>query len=157
MKARFALLLLIVCTIPGCYRYAHLYPVQGPLASLTPPPVYTVKMTGVFNSGNVTATLADGEDFSGPWKAISVKERATAGSPASFSLASAWDTVYGQGFYTAHVLGTHLFAQASLVGKQGAVLQVEMYRQVLTADPGAPLDIKGVAKDSTGNVYKLAF
>ena len=88
-------------------------------------------------------------------------QSAAAGTPGQFSLASAWDTVYGQGFYTAHVLGTPLFAQTVLTGNQGSVLQVEMYRQEHGSDTDpnsvAPLDIRGVAKDSKGNIYKLAF
>jgi len=158
-KLVLALGLFSVSLLSGCYRYAHLYPIQGPLASLTPPPIYTAKMTGAFNSGNLSLTLANGEVFSGPWKAISVNERAkraTAGDPGQFSLATAWDTVYGQGFYTAHVLGTPLFAQAVLTGNQGTVLQAELYRQEHGGDD-APFDIKGVAKDSKGNLFKLAF
>ncbi|MGB9406332.1 MAG: hypothetical protein WCA89_02285 [Terracidiphilus sp.] len=166
MKTKFALIftLMSICLISGCYRYAHLYPIQGPLASLTPPPIYTAKITGAWNSGNLSVTLANGEVFSGPWKEISVKARtqsAAAGVPVQFNLASAWDAVYGQGFYTAHVLGTPLFVQAVLTGNQGTVLQVEMYRQEHGSDTdpnsAAPLDIKGVAKDSNGNIFKMAF
>src|ERR1035438_4890106 len=32
------------CVLSGCLRVAHLYPVQGPLAAQTPPPVYAVKV-----------------------------------------------------------------------------------------------------------------
>ena len=159
MKAKLALVLLGVCLISGCYRYVHLYPIQGPLALQAPSPIFTAKMTGAFNSGNLTLTLANGEAFSGPWKAISVKDRMqnAASSTPSFSLAPAWDTVYGHGFYTAHVLGTPLFAQASLTGTQGTVLQAEMYRQDHGADTAAPFDIRGVAKDGKGNIYKMVF
>jgi hypothetical protein len=162
MKVKFAFLLLGVCLLSGCLQVAHLYPVQGPLAGQTPPPVYAVKVTGAFNSGGISVTLVDGEVFKGPWKALSVEDRAQASrAPQSFSLASAWDTVYGPGFYTSHVLGTRLFAQASLTGSRGTVLQVEMYRQVHAGEDnpssGVLPDIRGVAKDSSGNIYKLAF
>jgi hypothetical protein len=149
MKTKLALFLalLSVCILTACSREVHLYPIQGPLASQTPTPIFAAKITGAFNSGSITATLANGEVFSGPWKMISV------------SLASAWDTVYGQDFYTAHVLGTPLFVQAVLTGNQGTVLQVEMYRQEHGSDTGpnsvAPLDIRGVAKDSKGNIFKI--
>jgi hypothetical protein len=161
MKTKLVLVIALfcVCMISGCYRYARLYPIQGPLASQTPSPIFTAKITGAFNSGNLSVILANGETFTGPWKALSVKTRAqnaASSTPEQVSLASAWDTVYGQGFYTAHVLGTRLFAQAVLTGNQGTVLQVEMYRQEHGADSSAPLDIKGVAKDSKGNIYKLA-
>jgi hypothetical protein len=89
----------------------------------------------------------------------SIKARADSaavGAPQLTNLASAWDTVYGQGFYTAHVLGTKFFARASITGNQGTVLEVEMYRlEPNTQNPG-PIEIKGVAKDSKGNIYKLA-
>jgi hypothetical protein len=152
--------LLAICAIAGCHGYGHLYPIQGPLSALTPPPVFTAKITGAFNSGNISVVLADGEVFAGPWKALSVKAReqkANAGAPEQVNLASAWDTVYGQGFYTAHVLGTHLFATATLTGNRGTTLQMEMYRQEHGADTSAPVDIKGVAKDSKGNIYKLVY
>jgi hypothetical protein len=155
-----ALLLLSTCLVSGCFN-AHLYPVQGPLASQTPPPIYAAKVVGAFNSGKVSATLANGEVFAGPWKAISVKERAAqsaAGKQPAFSLSAAWDTVYGPGFYTAHVLGTRLFAQATLTGSHGTALQMEMYRHEHPGDAAAPaIDVKGVAKDDQGNIYKLAF
>jgi len=57
-------------------------------------------------------------------------------------------------------LGAHLFARATLTGKQGGALQVEMISQpVETADAkdvAAP-NINGVARDEKGNVYKVAF
>jgi hypothetical protein len=162
MKTKFVLALgfFSVCMISGCYRYVHLYPVQGPLAAQAPPPIYIAKMTGAFNSGNLSVTLTNGEIFSGPWREITVKERAQraiAGAPGEFSLATAWDVVYGQGFYTSHVLGTPLFLQTVLTGKMGTVLQVEMYRQDHGSDSSAAIDIKGVAKDSKGNIYKIVF
>jgi hypothetical protein len=112
------------------------------------------------NPQTLSTVLSNGEIFKGIWTVPSVKtraERAAAGKPQLTNLASTWDTVYGPGFYTAHVLGTRYFAQASITGNQGTLLQVEMYR----LDTGAETDllqaIKGVAKDSKGNEYKLAF
>jgi hypothetical protein len=158
MKVKFAFILLGACLLSGCLHLAHLYPVQGPLAARTPPPVYVVKVTGAFNSGTISTTLADGEFFSGRWKAISVDERAkSGGAQPFFSLASAWDTVYGPNFYTGHVLGTTLFAQASLTGNRGTIFQLEMYRQIHDSEGTAIPEIKGVGKDSIGNIYKLAF
>jgi hypothetical protein len=51
MKVRIVLAMLGISLISGCHSYAHLYPVQGPIASLTPPPIYTV------NSGSVESDL----------------------------------------------------------------------------------------------------
>ena len=163
MKSRFVLVFALsgVSVFTGCFRSAHLYPVEGPLAEQTSSPVLAGKMTGEFNWGKLSVKLADGEVLSGPWKAISEKDRVqnVAGSGPSFNLASAWDMVYGQGFYNSHVLGTPLFARAALTGRQDTVLQVEMYREEHGSDTDrhgvAQLDFKGVAQDNKGNIYKL--
>ena len=158
MKTKLALALLGISLISGCQLNGHLFPVQGPLASLPPPPIYSVKMTGAINSGNFVIALADGEKFSGPWKQLSVNARSqSAGDAASFNLASAWDTVYGQNFYSAHVLGSRLFTRAAMTGSQGTILQVEMYKREDGRDDATSSGIQGVAKDSKGNIYKLVF
>ncbi len=164
MKARFVVVtLLCACFLSGCMRVAHLYPVQGPLAAQTPPPIYTGKVTGVINSGSISAKLANGQQYSGKWQAQSANalaKESAAGVAPPFNLSAAWDVVYGSGFYTAHVLGAHLFVRTTLTGNQGGTLQVEMISQpVETADPkdvAAPV-ISGVARDEQGNVYKMAF
>jgi hypothetical protein len=164
MKARpTVVILLSACFLSGCVQVAHLYPVQGPLAAQTPPPIYTGRITGVINSGSISAKLANGEDFSGHWQAQSVGALAKdsrAGVVPPFNLSAEWDAVYGPGFYTARVLGAHLFARTTLTGKQGGALQLEMISQpVETADVkdvAAP-NIRGVARDEKGNVYKVAF
>ena len=158
MKMKFALALLGISLISGCQLNGHLFPVQGPLASLTPPPIYSVKMTGAINSGNFVILLADGEKFSGPWKVLSVNARSQgAGDATSFNLASVWDTVCGQSFYSAHVLGTRLFVRTAMTGSQGTILQVEMYKQENQSESETSTGIRGVAKDNKGNIYKLVF
>ena len=164
MKARFAVAaLLFACFPSGCMRTAHLYPIQGPLASQTPPPIYTGKITGVINSGSISAKLADGQQFSGKWQAKSANalaKESSAGVVPPFSLSAEWDAVYGPGFYAGHVLGAHLFARTTLTGNHGGSLQLEMISEpVPTADikNQAPPTISGVARDAAGNVYKVAF
>jgi hypothetical protein len=162
MKSRFGVVALI-CAIflSGCERAAHLYPVQGPLAAQTPPPIYTGKITAVIDSGSMSAVLANGQKFSGKWQAQSASalaKESKAGIAPSFSLSADWDAVYGPGFYTAHVLGAHLFARTTLPGNQGGALQVEMISQpVDTGNANAAPKISGVARDEKGNVYKVAF
>ena len=164
MKVRFAVVtLLCACFLSGCLQVAHFYPVQGPLAAQTPPPIYTGRITGVINSGSISARLDNGQQFSGHWQAQSVgalAKQSRAGVVPPFNLSAEWDAVYGPGFYTAHVLGAHLFARTTLTGSQGGALHVEMISQpVETADAKdvvAP-NISGVAKDERGNVYKVAF
>jgi hypothetical protein len=164
MKARFAVVtILSACFLSGCVRVAHLYPVQGPLAAQTPPPIYTGRLTGFINSGSISVKLADGQQFSGQWQAQSagaLAKESSAGVVPPFNLSAQWDTVYGPGFYTAHVLGAHLFARTTLTGKQGGTLEMEMISEpVETADAkdvAAP-KVSGVARDEKGNVYKVAF
>ena len=164
MKARFAVVaLLCAFFLSGCIRVAHLYPVQGPLAAQTPPPIYTGRMTGVINSGSISVKLANGQQFSGQWQAQSVNalaKESRAGVVPPFNLSAEWDAVYGPGFYTAHVLGAHLFVRTTLTGKEGGALHVEMISQpVETADvkDAAAPHISGVARDEKGNVDKVAF
>jgi len=163
MKTVFApVMFLCVSLLSGCVFQGHLYPVQGPLSTATPPPVFPATVKGGVNPQSFSAVLANGETFKGPWTSVSSDKRRLTDPPASTpasQLKTAWDTVYGQGFYTAHILGTKFFAQTTLTGSKGTVLQVEIYRQVHDSDfdahNAAPLDIKGVAQDDKGNVYKL--
>jgi hypothetical protein len=164
MKSLFVLAALLCASfLSGCMRVAHLYPIQGPLAAQTPPPIYTGRITGVINSGSISAKLANGQQFSGKWRGkvrqdLGQREQCRRFPP--FNLSAEWDEVYGPGFYTAHVLGAHLFARTALAGKQGGTLQLEMISQpVQTGDPTNPVppEIRGVARDQTGNVYKAAF
>jgi hypothetical protein len=175
MKAKFslALTLLTAILISGCQSFGHLYPVRGPLASQTPPPIYPAKFTLVANfskpvtvgahsndrQGKLAITLANGEQFQGTWKQVYEKagtDSAAAGTIGANSMAAAWDTVYGQGFYTAHVLGQPLFVQTELTGNQGTVLQVEWYDLGNSNNNGAAgFGARGVAQDSKGNIYKM--
>ncbi|MGA2753308.1 MAG: hypothetical protein ABSE53_06030 [Terracidiphilus sp.] len=169
MKGQFAVTLLGACLIAGCHDYGRLYPVQGPLAAMAPPPVYTAKITLVpdwskpitvgnsaYNkAGKISVVLANGEQLNGTWK--EVYDKAGTDATAANPLAAAWDAVYGQGYYTAHVLGTPLLVHTELTGPLGTVLTVEWYeRQYGTGDNARLID-QGVAKDNRGNVYKLAF
>jgi hypothetical protein len=144
-------------------RVAHLYPVQGPLAAQTPPPIYTGRLTGAVNSGSISVILANRQKFSGQWQAQSVRalaKESQAGVVPPFNLSTEWDVVYGPGFYTAHVLGAHLFVRTTLTSEQGGTLQMEMISQpVETGDPknATPPNVSGVARDDKGNVYKVAF
>ena len=68
-------------------------------------------------------------------------------------MAADWDRVYGAGFFVANVLGKPVFARAVLTGPNGALLNVQLY----DPKPGNVSAVVGVARDSSGNVYKLTF
>src|SRR5208337_3563936 len=159
MKTLLVLLLLCVSTLSGCAT-ARLYPVQGPLSTKTPVPVYVAKVTGAFNSGNFSVVLGDGELCKGRWAQVTrpnTSSDATAATavPAN-NLSAEWDTVYGTGFYLAHVLGAKLYARAVVTGNRGTVLNVELYKPN-SVENTTTAAIKGVAKDNKGNIYKVAF
>jgi hypothetical protein len=152
----FCLVLLGLAMISGCTLKVLLYPVQGPLSTQTPSPVFPGKLSGMLNSGSVSFVLGDGEIFKGGWTRV-IPVKATQGaamvsSPQSEGMPAAWDTVYGSGFYVAHVLGARLYAQAAITGNRGTVLHLEFYNP----SPGVAARLLGVAKDSKGNLYKLA-
>jgi len=159
MKARLVLFLLCLSFLSGCFQKVRLYPVSGPLSFRTPPPIYAAKIAGAFKAGNISATLENGEVCKGSWEAVS--NRPTSNSNPSTSnvtspdMTSAWDAVYGQGYYVAHVLGTRLHIHGVLNGDQGTILHVDAYR---TEDANGDLNTpRGVAVDNKGNTYKMAF
>ncbi len=149
MEKRLALVTLVLSLLAGCMVMApgHLYPVEGPLSTQAPVPIYKVTLSGVLTSGSMSATLPDGEVCSGGWTAIA-QDDATAGS-----MSADWDRVYGAGFLVANVLGKPVFARATLTGTKGTNLQVQFYDPT----PGQPANVEGVAKDNSGNIFKLTF
>jgi len=153
MKSRFVLFLICVCMIAGSAAAfsQQVYPVQGPLAAQTPPPVLTAKFSGT-RSGKVSLVQASGESFHGTWEFVTqpfvnAKTPGTAASyPPQPNLAFAWDAVYGHGYFLAKVLGKQL-KQAVVTGDQGTVLQLEYV--------SAEIFLDGVAVDNKGNIYKV--
>jgi hypothetical protein len=95
--------------------------------------------------------VANGEVLTGKCAAVkpsSLNEK-TPGAPDSYppqpDLAFAWDAIYGQGYFAAHILGQK-FWQGIFTGKMGTVLQVE----ILDSEHGAAVDNKG-------NIYKVVW
>jgi hypothetical protein len=99
--------LFAACVVSGCFMTLHpklgLYPVRGPLTAETPVREGHIRFTAHVTltpvhflsskSGEITATLGDGEICKGRWKWMP--------TPADNSMASDWDTVYGEGYYVA--------------------------------------------------------
>jgi hypothetical protein len=160
---KLAIFALLSVLLVSCHATARFYPVQGPLMVQTPPPVFVGKISGALYSGNMTVTGDKGEFFTGRWEAVKRPEKSTDAPnvvPRDEEMAPLWDSIYGNGFYVAHVLGTRLYARASLKSKSGDSLKVEFYRPEGNSkgdiEPLAA-SIKGVAKDDKGNVYKITF
>lgn len=164
MKNKLCFILLGMSMMLGCFsgvRTARLYPVQGPLAAQAPSTALSAKITGRFNSGNISVVLSDGEVCLGPWAQVPLgqvpKGASTASGLTTNGMSSEWDIVYGSGFYVSHVLGAKLYAQAVVSGDRGTVLNVEMYRPENIPERSVVSALQGVAKDNKGNIYKLVF
>ena len=140
------LVALIATLLAGCMVMVpgHLYPVQGSLAAQTPVPVYKVTLSGVMESGTMSATLQDGEVCKGSWAPVRQDD------PSAGSMSVEWDSVYGAGFFVANVFGNRVFARAVLLGTKGTTLNVEFYDPT----PGQIANVRGIAKD---NIFKLTF
>lgn len=150
----FAVITVLLVSV-SCTRTARLYPVNPINASA---PVIVGKIHGGFRpTGDVSFTLAGGEICKGKWNLVPLPNATHAAAPSP--LASLWDQVYGPGYYTAHVLGTRLYAQALVKGNRGTTLTLEFHQAVTatTPDTNAIAGIVGVAKDSNNNIYKLTF
>jgi hypothetical protein len=144
------LVLPILCAVvlmSGCYMNAKLYPVSGPAPNVTQQPVLSARLSGVLNSGSISINMPDGKVRKGSWT------RMAATSDSSSQMQGVWDSVYGSGYYLAHVVGRRLYAQGSVTGEQGNVYQVEFYK----TDNVQELHLFGIAKDSSGTIYKIVF
>lgn len=118
-------------------------PVHGPLADLKPTPSYPAQMSGAL-SGEIRVSLPGDGSCTGPWSLRSSQQQ-------SFDLAAAWDQVYGQGYYTAHVLGVREFVRTTLKCSVGTVVRTE-----LSNEKNKRGNTWGVAEDDHGNVFKVS-
>jgi hypothetical protein len=68
-------------------------------------------------------------------------------------LAADWDLVFGTGYFVANVLGSPYNRTATLAGSMGSTLRLELHQPTQSTRAAV---VSGVAKDSHGNVFKLA-
>jgi len=143
------LLLSLATTLSGCViaQPGHLYAITGPLSVQKPQAIFPVRLSGILNSGSISATLKDGEDCRGHWAVVPQDDTSAA------AMSAVWDGVYGQGFFQANVLGNKAFARATLTGTRGTTLNVQFYVRT----PGAIMTAVGVAADNQGDIFKLTF
>src|SRR5215472_673722 len=97
-KLRLCMTLVVISTLVACTRTARFYPVQGPLSSQNPSPVYSAKVSFGANPKTLSVVLGNGEVCKGSWSAVprdkarQTTAEATAGDD---SLQADWDIVYG--------------------------------------------------------------
>lgn len=143
MTPRLFVAIIVACASSGCAVGAiHLYPVEASSVGQPQRSILSGTIIYVPMSATISFRLPDGEKFSGP---------CTFGSAAGVNddLKGTWDTVYGQGDYLAHVVGSPNHCTATLTGSQGTVFHIESYNET------AETPLKGIAQDSNGNIYKL--
>jgi hypothetical protein len=133
---------LLAVLLTGCVGTAFLYPVQGPLATQSPPPVVSMHVSGF----SLTLTLPDGETFKGMGAIVPHTQ-----NPPN-PLSAQWDLVYGSGYYLAHVLGTDAYRIATLTGDKGSTIRIE---STTLTDNGGAVSQVGVAVDDKGDVFKI--
>jgi hypothetical protein len=145
MTIRGALTAILALMISGCaLGIIHLYPVEPAAPGQPPKPILSGTITYVTAFATVSFKTPDGEKFSAP---------CTFGSAAGVNddLKAAWDSVYGQGDYLAHVVGSLGHCTAKLAGTKGTVFRLEGYNETAQAS------LRGIAEDSNNNIYKVAF
>ena len=118
-------------------------PVHGPLADLRPAASYPAQMSGAL-SGEIRVGLPGDGTCAGPWSLRSSQQQA-------FDLAADWDQVYGEGYYTAHVLGVREFVRTTLDCTVGSAVRAE-----LSNENNARGNTWGVAEDDHGNLFKVS-
>jgi hypothetical protein len=157
VKKQISLVLLIISVfaMSSCTRTARLYPVQGPLSAQTPTPVFFAKITGLAYPLNISLVLSSGELCKGRWAQVAptqlVKGANASVQITAGDMSSVWHSVYGPGYYVAHVLGTYYYYESVVSGNRGTVINMELYLD----DRESQGSFKGVARDNKGNIYKL--
>lgn len=129
--------------LAGCapLGLGRLYPVSGPIITQTPPPIYEV----VLGPGLLAqVTLPNGQVYNGQRQTFKPDD------PAASAMRTDWDQVYGQGFFTARILGNSGLWHYNLTDAQGKHLAVEVL-------VGSDAYHEGVARDEEGDVFKLTF
>jgi len=143
---------IFIISLSGCFVAADLHPVHGPATLESHKAV--LKPSGAFSSGKFYADLQEDRVFGddeckGRWKSA-----APPASAGANDMASVWDTVYGDGYYQLQVLLAKKCARGSGTCKEKRILDAEI---CLINNRSSKATRVGVAKDSTGNIYKIVF
>jgi hypothetical protein len=146
-QIRLFALLLAATLAAACSTTARLYPVEGPLAAVTPPPVIEALVEGITgNNGRLSWTMPDGATCVGEWSSA-------AGSQITFvqgSLFSQYGATYGSGFAVGSGGGQNP-GRGFAACTDGLRFDVEFVTGAGTASGF------GLARDSAGNVYRVLF
>ena len=148
MKTYWIILAALLC---GCSTRASLFPVDGPLARMSPPPILEATVDGIMgNTGNIFLGMPDGETCKGRWSSLAPVHVKQPAASASGGMAALWASVYGSSYSVENVPGVNK-GEAMLVCDKGTVMQVEFLTGSGTANG------TGIAKDNRGNIFKVLF
>ena len=120
--------------------------------------VLPIPMGGLHGSLHVSATY-QGETFTGDLLPVFPSSQPKPAIPVPGPMKEQWDAVYGQGAYVGTVLGTGQDARGVMTGSKGTTIKVEIHTAQAansTEDSNVGL-MRGVAEDSQGQLYKIAF
>jgi hypothetical protein len=144
-----------VISLSGCFVPARLIPISGPAAAEgCCDHRAVIKPKGAFNSGSFYVDLQEDRVFSsdecrGRWKAAAPPTPLVAND-----MASVWDTAYGEGYYTSHILGAKNCARGSgICKKRGTVLDAEVCQ--IENGQNRKTATVGVARDNKNSIYKI--
>jgi hypothetical protein len=137
----------------------QLDPIKGPMALQAPGPFYEGSKGGgrygysiKSDFGRVKSfSYADGETLKGKsdWGTAPATDTTALATPDTGSpqqnLAAAWDLIYGQGYYAAHIAGNKVLT-GTFTGDKGTTLQVQSLDNFVA-----------VGADNHGNLYKIVW
>ena len=170
------LLVLSLACVTGCSANGTFYAMQPGQESQLPAQAFVAKFTVHLSKKTILETAApvplgkaqgwlhvsgtyQGEKFAGDLPRVFPSPPAHPSVAVPDPLKQQWDAVYGQGSYVGEVLGTGQDARGMLTGSKGTTMKVEVHTQQAANSQGAP-DVglmRGVAEDSKGQLYKIAF
>ncbi|KXF78534.1 hypothetical protein ATN84_01710 [Paramesorhizobium deserti] len=134
--------------LTGCMSAnVNMYPIEGPYAQIVPRPVVKAVAQGVEgNSGPIKATLPDGQTCIGTWSSVAPRT----GYVSTGALFTQYGAVFGSTVTQGILPGVNK-GQAFMTCSRGTSVDAEFFTGSGTANG------YGIAKDSTGNVYKMLF
>lgn len=131
----------------GCSTTASLFPAEGPLREMKPPPVLVATVSGITsNSGPFSLTYPNNDKCEGKWASL-------APQIASVSWGNLFSRYGAKAGVTTSVTGLPGInrGEAMAICASGNRVQVEFFTGSGTASG------TGIAKDDLGNVFKLIF
>jgi|GEM_PF-4432400 len=127
-----------VLLLAACADTLHMTPIQGPVAQQNPVPI----IAGAVQKMDISFSTPSSESCQGHLVAVAPEQAAS-------DLAPIWDTAYGVKYYAENVNHTKSeHYTAAVTCSKGTTMELETYQN------RAEL-FQGIAKDSSGNVYKV--